>query len=50
VLSEGRTSDITMARKMEFRPGTMRVIDCGCGDHNWWRKLSFGGVDLVTQL
>lgn len=50
VLSEGRTSDITMARKMEFQPGTMLVFDRGYEDHNWWRKLTAGGVDFVTRL
>lgn len=50
VLSEGRTSDITMARKMEFQPGTMLVFDRGYEDHNWWRKLTAGGVGFVTRL
>ena len=50
VLSEGRTSDITMARKMEFQPGTMLVFDRGYEDHHWWRKLTAGGVSFVTRL
>lgn len=50
VLSEGRTSDIAMARKMEFQPGTMLVFDRGYEDHNWWRKLTAGGVNFVTRL
>lgn len=50
VLSEGRQADVKVARQMEFQPGTMLVFDRGYEDHNWWRKLTDGGVDFVTRL
>ena len=50
VLSEGKQADVKVARQMEFHPGTMLVFDRGYEDHNWWRKLTAGGVDFVTRL
>lgn len=50
VLSEGKKADITVARKMEFQPGTMLVFDRGYEDHNWWRRLTAGGVWFVSRL
>jgi hypothetical protein len=50
VLSEGKKADITVARQMEFAPGTMLVFDRGYEDHHWWRKLTAGKVDFVTRL
>lgn len=50
VLSEGRKADVTVARQMDFPPGTMLVSDRGHEDHRWWRKLRAGGVNFVTRL
>jgi Transposase DDE domain/Domain of unknown function (DUF4372) len=50
VLSEGRTGDVTVARKMTFSAGTMLVFDRGYEDHAWWRKLTAGGVHFVSRL
>ncbi len=50
VLSEARKADIAVARKLEFQPGTMLVFDRGYEDHNWWRKLTAGGVLFVSRL
>ncbi len=50
VLSEGRKADITVARKMEFQPGAMLVFDRGYEDHDWWRRLTAGGVWFVSRL
>jgi hypothetical protein len=50
VLSEGRKADVTVARKMEFQPGTMLVFDRGCEDHTWWRRFDAGGVSFVSRL
>jgi hypothetical protein len=50
VLSEGRKADIAVARKMEFQRGTMLVFDRGYEDHNWWRRLTDGGVSFVSRL
>jgi hypothetical protein len=50
VLSEGRQSDVKVARQMEFPPGAMLVFDRGYEDHKWWRKLTAGAVGFVTRL
>lgn len=50
VLSEGKKADIAVARKMEFQSGTMLVFDRGYEDHNWWRRLTEGGVYFVSRL
>jgi hypothetical protein len=41
---------VKVARQMEFPPGAMLVFDRGYEDHNWWRKLTAGGVHFVTRL
>ena len=50
VLSEGRKADITVARRMQFQPGTMLVFDRGYEDHKWWRRLTGDGVYFVSRL
>lgn len=50
VLSEGRTADITVAKKMTFAPETMLVIDRGYADYGWWLSLSRQKVHFVTRL
>ena len=50
VLSEGKTADVTVARKMKFAAGTMLVFDRGYEDHGWWRKLTAGGVWFESRL
>ena len=50
VMTEGKTADITEARKMHFDPGTLLVFDRGYSDYNWWLDLTCGGVNFVTRL
>ena len=50
VLSEGRTADITVARKMSFAPGTILTFDRGYADYDWWLSLTRGKVHFVTRL
>jgi hypothetical protein len=50
VISDGKTSELKVARQMEFAPGTMLVMDRGYEDHDWWRRLSAAGVYFVTRL
>ncbi len=50
VMTEGRTADVTVAKKMEFARGTMLVFDRGYEDHGWWHKLNEGGVYFVSRL
>lgn len=50
VVTEGKTADITQARKMRFAPGTLVVFDRGYSDYDWWLELSRSKVDFVTRL
>ena len=50
VMTEGKTADITAAKRMTFAPDTMLVFDRGYSDHNWWLQLTRQGVHFVTRL
>ena len=50
VLTEGRTADITAAKRMTFASGTMLVFDRGYTDYGWWLKLTRQKVHFVTRL
>lgn len=50
VLSEGRTADITVAKKMSFAPGTMLTFDRGYTDYDWWLSLTRRKIHFVTRL
>ena len=50
VLTEGRTSEIEVARRQRFAPGTMLVFDRGYTDIDWWLQLSRQNVFFVTRL
>ena len=39
VITEGRTSDLTVARRMRFEPGTVLVIDRGYIDDDWFVEV-----------
>ncbi len=50
VLSDGKQSEITVAKKMLFPPGTMLVFDRGYSDYSWWLSLTRSKVHFVTRL
>jgi len=50
VITTGKISDITVARRMRFDPGTILVIDRGYIDYEWFVKLTLQGVFFVTRL
>ena len=50
IITTGNISDITVARRMHFDPGTILVIDRGYIDYNWFVKLTLQGVFFVTRL
>jgi hypothetical protein len=50
VITDGKTSDIRVARGLEFEPGTVVVIDRGYQDFAWWLELSRQKVFFVTRL
>jgi hypothetical protein len=50
VLSEGKTADITVAKKMSFAAGTMLTFDRGYADYDWWLSLTRQRTHFVTRL
>lgn len=50
VITEGRTHEIQVARKLRFQSGTMLVFDRGYTDYEWFRRLTDQEVHFVTRL
>lgn len=50
VITDGKTSDIRVARQMKFDAGTVLVMDRGYIDYQWFLELSRQGVFFVTRL
>jgi hypothetical protein len=49
-ITDGKTSDIQVARQFQFAPGTVVVMDRGYVDYDWWEGLSQQGVFFVTRF
>jgi Transposase DDE domain/Domain of unknown function (DUF4372) len=50
VVTEGKASDLAVARRMQFAAGTMLVFDRGYQDYRWFERLTGEGVYFVTRL
>jgi len=50
VVTEGKTSEINVARTLRFDPGTILAIDRGYIDYEWFRELTGQGVYFVTRM
>jgi len=50
VITTGKTSDIKVAQRMRFDPGTILVMDRGYIDYEWFVQLTRQGVYFVTRL
>jgi hypothetical protein len=50
VITDGKTADVKVARRLNFEPGTVVVMDRGYEDHAWWGKLTADGVFFVSRL
>ncbi len=50
VITEGKTSEIKVARTMRFEPGTILAIDRGYIDYEWFRELTLEEVYFVTRM
>ena len=50
VVTEGKTSEIKVARTLRFDPGTILAIDRGYNDFEWFRELTQEGVFFVTRM
>jgi IS4 transposase len=50
VVTEGKTSEIKVARTLRFDPGTILAIDRGYNDFEWFLELTQEGVFFVTRM
>ena len=50
VVTEGKTSEIQVARTLRFDPGTILAIDRGYNDFEWFLDLTQEGVFFVTRM
>jgi hypothetical protein len=49
-ITDGKTSDIHVARQFEFAPGTVVAMDRAYVDYDWWESLTKQGVFFVTRF
>jgi hypothetical protein len=50
VVTNGKTSDIKVARRLRFERGTVVVMDRGYIDYEWFVQLTHQGVYFITRL
>ena len=50
VLTDGKESEVAVAKSISFEPGTMLVFDRGYVDYAWWLSLTRKKVNFVTRL
>jgi IS4 transposase len=50
VVTEGKASEVKIAREFEFSPGTIVIFDRGYVDYKWYQRLTSDGVFFVTRL
>jgi hypothetical protein len=50
VITSGKVSELEVARRQRFEPGTMLVFDRGYQDFRWWLRLTREKVWFVTRL
>lgn len=49
VITDGKTHDATVARQLQFAPGTILVMDRGYHDYAWFAELTRQGVFFVSR-
>jgi len=50
VITHGKTSDVKVARRMRFDPGSVLIMDRGYIDYEWFVQLTKQAVYFVTRL
>ena len=50
VITDGKTSDIEIARRLELPPGSIVVFDRGYNDYLWFTELTLFNVGFVTRM
>lgn len=49
-ISDGKTTDIEVARTLDFAKGSIVVVDRGYTDYSWYNTLNDNGVYFVSRL
>lgn len=49
-ITEGKTSDITAGRALNFPKGSIVAVDRGYNDYAWYNQLTKKGIFFVTRL
>ncbi len=50
VVTEGKHSEVAVARGLRLEPGTILVIDRGYNDYGWFAEMTTEGVFFVTRM
>jgi hypothetical protein len=50
VITDGKTSDIEVARRLELAPGSIVVFDRGYNDYLWFTELTLFDIGFVTRM
>ena len=50
VVTEGKRSELEVARNLRLDPGTILAIDRGYNDYDWFADLTQNGVFFVTRM
>jgi hypothetical protein len=50
VITDGKTSDIEVARRLDLPPGSIVVFDRGYNDYLWFTELTLFDVGFVTRM
>lgn len=50
VVTEGKTHEVNVARRLSFEPGTILAIDRGYVDYDWFAELTRREVYFVTRM
>jgi hypothetical protein len=50
VITNGKSSDVSVGRGFQFEPGTIVAMDKGYVNFKWWKQMTEEGVHFVTRL
>jgi len=50
VVTEGKHSEVAVARGLRLEPGTILVIDRGYNDYKWFAEMTGEGIFFVTRM
>ena len=50
MVTEGKRSELEVARSLRLEPGTILVVDRGYNDYRWFAELTAEGVFFVTRM